>query len=118
GNKAKAQEFFESGLGKAFAQMREVHNRDYPLTVFYAFKQAESESEGIEDNESEYNSNHSMVTASTGWETMLEGSISSDFTVIGTWPIRTELANRTRGISSNALASSIILVCRPRPIDA
>src|SRR5438105_986824 len=84
GDKAKAQEFFESGLGKAFVCMRTVHNPDYPLTVYYAFRQAESESEGNQEND-EDNGSHSQVTASTGWETMLEGLIKAGFTVIGTW---------------------------------
>src|SRR5258708_14094117 len=118
GSKSKAQEFFETGLGKAFGRMREVQHPEYPLTVYYAFKQAEAEGGGNEENEERGNGNTSKAIASTGWETMLEGLIKAGFTVVGTWPVRTELANRTRGISSNALASSIVLVCRPRPIDA
>jgi len=112
GSRVKAQEFFENGLGKAFEQMRSIQNPDYPLTVYYAFKQTESEitDEVINDT--------LFAIASTGWETMLEGLIKAGFTVMGTWPVRTELSNRTRGISSNALASSIVLVCRPRPVDA
>jgi putative DNA methylase len=118
GDKVKAQQFFEKGLERAFEQMRKIQSPDYPLTVYYAFKQAESEEDGNDNYEESNNINISKVTASTGWETMLEGLIRSGFSVVGTWPVRTELANRTRGISSNALASSIVLVCRPRSVDA
>jgi putative DNA methylase len=109
GNKAKAQEFFEAGLGKVFARIHEISHSDYPLTVYYAFKQAETQ-DG-EDNDS------NIVVASTGWETMLEGLIKSDFSIGGTWPMRTERPTGVK-ISVNALASSIVLVCRPRPADA
>jgi putative DNA methylase len=116
GSKSEAQKFFETGLQKAFEQMRAVQSPDYPLTVYYAFKQAESETDmNGEESSSE---NGIKVTASTGWETMLEGLIQSGFAITGTWPIRTELANRTVGLGNNALASSIVLVCRPRPADA
>ena len=113
GSKSKAQQFFETGLQNAFEQMRAVQSPDYPLTVYYAFKQAESE---IETNGEEGSTeSDTKVTASTGWETMLEGLIQSGFAITGTWPMRTELANRTVGLGNNALASSIVLVCRPRP---
>jgi putative DNA methylase len=110
GDKKKAQEFFEEGLGKAFAQMREAAHPDYPLTVYYAFKQAETE-----DSE---NGQDSTAIASTGWETMLEGLISAGFSINGTWPMRTERGARTRSLGSNALATSVVLVCRPRPESA
>ena len=116
GDKNKAENFFESGLQKAFEQARIVQNPDYPLSVYYAFKQAESESD--DENTDEANGNDTQIIASTGWETMLEGLIRAGFTITGTWPVRTELSNRPRGIGSNALASSIVLVCRPRPVDA
>ena len=116
GSKSKAQQFFESGLQKTFEQIRTVQSPDYPLTVYYAFKQAESE---IETNGEEGSTESDIkVTASTGWETMLEGLIQSGFAITGTWPMRTELANRTVGLGSNALASSIVLICRPRPENA
>ena len=73
GSKSKAQEFFETGLGKAFEHMRAFQHPDFPLTVYYAFKQAESEAEGNEGDETSSNGNSNKVTASTGWETMLEG---------------------------------------------
>jgi putative DNA methylase len=107
GSKQKAQAFFENGLGQAFNRMHEASHSGYPLTVYYAFKQAEAEKTA---------SNESI--ASTGWETMLEGLIKADFSIGGTWPMRTELSNRTVASGSNALASSIVLVCRPRPTDA
>jgi putative DNA methylase len=109
GSKSKAQMFFEDGLGEAFARMRESQNEDYPLTVYYAFKQAETEDD---DSDSE------TAIASTGWETMLEGLIRAGFTINGTWPMRSELSNRMVASGTNALASSIVLVCRPRPESA
>ncbi|MDB9427382.1 DUF1156 domain-containing protein [Microcystis aeruginosa CS-555/01A07] len=110
GDKKKAQSFFEDGLGRAFERMNGMAHSDYPLTVYYAFKQAETEDS--DDNE------RNAVVSSTGWETMLEGLIKSDFSIGGTWPMRTELSNRSVGLGTNALASSIVLVCRPRPADA
>jgi putative DNA methylase len=118
GSKSKAREFFEAGLGKAFEQMRAVQHPDYPLTVYYAFKQAESEVEDQEDGESRANGSSAKATASTGWETMLEGLIRAGFTIIGTWPMRTEMKTRQVAMNANALASSIVFVCRPRPINA
>ena len=115
GSKSKAQEFFEMGLGEAFERMRSIQNSDYPLTVYYAFKQVESEAD--EEDESNSNGSTARVIASTGWETMLEGLIRSGFTITGTWPIRTEMANRSVGQGTNALASSIVLVCRSRAAD-
>ncbi len=111
GDKKKAQQFFETGLSRAFEIMREIQHSEYPLTVYYAFKQSESDTD---DNEG---SKTLFSPASTGWETMLEGLIKSGFSITGTWPIRTE---RPTGVKEaiNALASSILLVCRPRPIDS
>jgi putative DNA methylase len=108
GNKQKAQTFFEEGLGKAFNRIHEISHADYPLTVYYAFKQAETDQKGKSDES----------VASTGWETMLEGLIKADFSINGTWPMRSERTGRMQSIDSNALASSIVLVCRPRPTDA
>ena len=103
GNKQAAREHFEVGLGEAFSQIRAAHAPDYPMTLFYAFKQAEADRDGL---------------ASTGWETMLEGLLGSGFTVTGTWPMRTERGARTLAIGSGALASSVLLVCRPRPAES
>ncbi|HZU68943.1 MAG TPA: DUF1156 domain-containing protein [Ktedonobacteraceae bacterium] len=114
GNKGEAQQFFETGLGQAFERMRKAQNPEYPLTVYYAFKQAESEAEGESEDEETGNSNGIKNIASTGWETMLEGLIRAGFAITGTWPVRTEMLNRSVGLGTNALASSIVLVCRPR----
>lgn len=108
GKKDAADEHFETGLRQSFAHMRRVLNPNYPLTVFYAFKQSESTSDDKVD----------PAISSSGWEKMLSGLVDSGFTVLGTWPVRTERSSRVRDIGSNALASSIVLVCRPRPDDA
>lgn len=113
GDKHKAQEFFETGLGRAFSRMHEAHASGYPLTVYYAFKQSESdEDDGSEDGQ------EGRQTASTGWETMLAGLIRSGFAISGTWPMRTESPGRAVARGTNALASSIVLVCRPRASTA
>lgn len=105
GDRNKAKDFFEEGLANVFSNACIVQHPHYPLTVYYAFKQAES-------NEVDGR------TASTGWETMLEGLIKSGFRITGTWPMRTELTNRPVASGTNALASSIVLVCRPRTENA
>lgn len=106
-----ARRFFEEGLASSFSQMRRIHPDDFPLTVYYAFKQTETE-----DDEDESATENAV--ASTGWETMLEGLIQGGFAVLGTWPMRTERGTRTISLGTNALASSIILSCRPRAVDA
>ena len=110
GDTMKARQFFESGLGKSFQKMRVAANQRYPLTVFYAFKQAESDSKVKDEN-------GKRAIASTGWETMLQGLSASEFQITGTWPLRTE---RDQGLKTgtNVLASSVVLSCRPRPEDA
>jgi putative DNA methylase len=102
--KEKARQFFEEGFTEVFRNIWNTSPRDYPITVFYAFKQAE---EG-----------HDGSHVSTGWETLLEGMLSAGWTVTGTWPVRTELVSRPVSLQTNALASSIVLACRPRPADA
>ena len=99
GDRDAARSFFERGLQDAFAQIRRVAHSNYPITVYYAFKQTESVEKG---------------DASTGWETMLEGLVRSGFQITGTWPMRTERGGRSVSIGTNALASSVILGCRPR----
>jgi putative DNA methylase len=111
GSKEAARQFFENGLRAAFGRMRAAQHPDYPLTAFYAFKQTESEGDGSGENST-------LLAASTGWETMLEGLTGSGFAITGTWPVRTERLGRSVGIGANALASSIVLVCRPRSEDA
>jgi putative DNA methylase len=110
GSWERAKAFFEQGLGNAFVKMRRVQNETFPLTVYYAFKQTEDEDEDSQDVKN--------LATSTGWETMLEGLISSGFSINGTWPVRTERVARSISIGTNALASSIVLVCRPRSESA
>ena len=105
GNKSKAEKHFLAGLGKAFHLMRHRAHPDYPMTIYYAFKQSETDKK-------------ERGVASTGWETMLEGLLNAGFKITGTLPMRTELSNRPIASGTNALASSILLVCRPRPDDA
>ncbi len=105
GNKREAERFFEQGLGDAFSRIRERQDPEFPLTIFYAFKQAEVFPDG-------------SGLASTGWETMLSGLLKAGFEVTGTWPMRSEMATRNVGRGTNALASSIVLVCRPRAENA
>src|SRR5579859_164495 len=112
GSRTNAQHFFEEGLGKVFSAIRTIGHVDYPVTVFYAFKQTEA------DDDDDARETGVLVQTSTGWETMLEGLLKAGFQITGTWPIRTEMGSRMRGQVSNALASSIVLVCRPRPADA
>jgi putative DNA methylase len=104
GNWEAAEKHFERGFVETFTHMRAGHHPDYPLTVYYAFKQAETDAED--------------GTASTGWETLLSGMIEAGWSVTGTWPVRTERTGRSRDIGSNALASSVVLACRPRHITA
>jgi len=111
GNRNKAKAFFETGLRSSFEKMREAAHCDYPLAVYYAFKQAESDTK-LKDG----NGKHAL--ASTGWETMLEGLLQTGFQITGTWPMRTERSARSVSLGTNALASSIVLACRPRPEDA
>lgn len=103
-DRSAAKIFFEQGLTKTFSLMREKQTGEYPLTSFYAFKQAEAQSDGN--------------AISTGWETMLAGLISSGFHIVGTWPIRTEMKTRQVAMGTNALASSVVLVCRQKACDA
>src|SRR5262249_28457098 len=109
GSKEVAQSFFEEGLEKAFKNLHSVHISDVPLTLYYAFKQSE---ESEEDG-----SQNGLSTVSTGWETMLSGLIRAGFSLHGTWPFRTESVVGLKPVV-NALASSIVLVCRRRPADA
>jgi putative DNA methylase len=111
GGRAGAQRFFEGGLSKVFEVVRAESSSEYPFTVFYAFKQQESEDESEAEDKA-------GSLASTGWETMLEGLTSSGFSVDGTWPMRTEQPGGLREAGRNSLASSIVLVCRPRSKDA
>ena len=104
GDAREAQSFFQDGFEEAFARIREAHDDSYPICLFYAFKQSSADETG--------------KRGSQGWESMLEGLLRTGLGVVGTWPMRTEMASRRRGLLSNALASSIVLVCRPRRHDA
>jgi putative DNA methylase len=116
GDKQRAKEHFETGFRKAFAALREKMNPEFPLTVYYAFKQDDEESGG--DEESEGNFNNGKVDLTTGWETMLEALVGTGFQITATWPVRASQAWRMRAMGSNALASYIVLACRPRPENA
>ena len=107
GNREKARRFFETGLGQAITNIRAAQAPDYPMTIFYAYKQAETRSDG----------NGSGTTSSTGWETMLAGIVKSGFSITGTWPVRSEATSALKK-NVNALASSIVIACRPRMADA
>lgn len=103
GGKDGAQAFFEKGFQEVFRRARESVLTDFPITVYYAFKQSETTDAG---------------EASTGWETLLEGMIRSGWEVTATWPLRSERGGRMISVGTNALASSIVLALRPRPEDA
>jgi len=100
GDKKQAEQFFEDGFEQVFTQIRAGTSGAFPISIFYAFKQAETDGEDRH--------------ASTGWETLLQGMLKTGWAVTATWPVSTERGGRTRDIGSNALASSIVLACRPR----
>ena len=104
GGKEQAELFFLAGMTQAMCRLAEQAHPACPVTIYYAFKQSESDGNN--------------GTASTGWETFLDAVIRAGFGISGTWPVRTERENRKRNQSSNALSSSIVLVCRKRPENA
>lgn len=104
GSKETAEAFFLDGMTAAMHNLAEQAHPGFPVTIYYAFKQAETKVEA--------------GTSSTGWETFLAAVLKAGFALTGTWPMRTELGNRMIGSGTNALASSIVLVCRPRAADA
>lgn len=112
GRKELAKEHFESGFRRAFTAMRDKMDRRFPLTVYYAFKQDDEEGE-IDREGAE-----SHVDLTTGWETLLHALIESGFQITATWPVQASFKWRVRAQSSNALASYIVLACRPRPAAA
>lgn len=99
GSKEKAEAFFLGGMTHAMSLLSKQAHPAFPVTIYYAFKQSETEKAG---------------TVSTGWETFLAALIQAGFAITGTWPMRTERENRKINQGTNALASSIVLVCRPR----
>jgi putative DNA methylase len=103
GSKEKAEIFFLDGMTEAMHRLAEQTHGAFPTTIYYAFKQSDTTDVG---------------TGNTGWETFLEAVLRAGFVLTGTWPMRTELANRMIGSGTNALASSIVLVCRKRDTNA
>jgi putative DNA methylase len=104
GSKSKAEVFFLNGMTQAMRRLAEQTQPAFPVTIYYAFTQSETNSDA--------------GTASTGWETFLDAVIRAGLSVSGTWPTRTEQPHGLRVINANALASSIVLVCRPRHPEA
>ncbi len=103
GTPEAAKQFFETGFEGVFRRARESASSNFPITVYYAFKQSETDGAG---------------TSSTGWETILGSMVGAGWAVTATWPVRSELSNRMMASGMNALASSVVLALRPRPADA
>jgi putative DNA methylase len=103
GSKEKAEVFFLDGMTRAIHNMSEKGHPAFPVTIYYAFKQSETKAGS---------------TSNTGWETFLAAVISAGFSIDGTWPVRTEREGRTIGLGTNALASSVVLVCKKREPNA
>ena len=103
GNKHEAEKFFLNGMTQAMQHLAQETHSSLPLTIYYAFKQSENKGDGI---------------LSTGWETFLDALIQTGLSISGTWPIRTEMRTRQVSMGTNALASSIVLSCRPRVPNA
>jgi putative DNA methylase len=100
GGRQGAENFFLRGMTKAMERLAKQANPAYPITIYYAFKQSESSG--------------ATGTASTGWQTFLDATISAGLAITGTWPTNTEMTQRMRGIGANALATSMVLVCERR----
>lgn len=103
GGKEGAELFFIEGMTKAIRKMVDNGKPEGPATIYYAFKQSEIKEEGI---------------SSTGWATFLQAVLDAGYSVVGTWPMRTEMANRMVASGTNALANSVVLVCRKKQIEA
>ncbi len=103
GGRDGARTFFEAGFEHVFERARSVAGNEFPITVYYAFKQSEDDESG---------------EASTGWETILASMVRAGWQITATWPIRSERTGRAVGLNTNALASSVVLSLRPRPDDA
>jgi len=103
GGKESAEAFFMQGMSDALAAIHKAAVEDVPVTIYYAFKQSEAAEGGV---------------TSAGWASFLQATVDAGFSVDGTWPLRTESAGRLIGRGANALASSIVLICRKRPTDA
>lgn len=103
GGQEESDNFFLDGMTKAIERMTEQVGNKFPATIYYAFKQSEVENEGI---------------SSTGWATFLQAVVQAGFSVVGTWPMRTEMSNRMVASGTNALANSVVLVCRKKEASA
>ena len=103
GGKDAAEQFFLEGMGQGLTNMRAAGADNFPVTIYYAFKQSEVAKEGL---------------TSPGWATFLQAVFDAGYLVDGTWPVRTELSRRMVGMDANVLASSVVLVCRGRPANA
>lgn len=103
GSAESAENFFMDGMRNTVSALREQSSDDFPATVYYAFKQSEVSEEGI---------------TSAGWASFLQACIESGYSIVGTWPMRTEMATRMRAAGSNALANSVVLVCRKKEATA
>lgn len=103
GGKDAAETFFLTGMSRAIANMARQSSPDFPATIYYAFKQSEIAQDGI---------------SSTGWATFLQAVVEAGYAIVGTWPMRTEMANRMVASGTNALANSVVLVCRKKDISA
>lgn len=103
GGKAEAERYFVDGFNEVFAKMRQQVDQSVPLALYYAYKQQDAHDDG---------------KTPTGWHTLLDGLIHAGWQVTATWPMRSELSNRMLARGTNALASSIVLACRPRSEDA
>jgi putative DNA methylase len=103
GGKLKAEEHFLKGMTAAISSLARQSGADFPATIYYAFKQSEVEQEGL---------------SSTGWATFLEAVIQAGYSIVGTWPVRTERSARTIATGTNALANSVVLVCRKKEASA
>lgn len=103
GSKQKAENFFLDGMTEAMHRLAEQAHPSFPTTIYYAFKQGDTTDVG---------------TGNTGWETFLEAVLRAGFVISGTWPMRSEQTHRMIGMGTNALASSIVLVCRQRDTNA
>ncbi len=102
GSMVSAKKFFEDGMLQACTKMYKCTNEAVPLTIYYAYKQSDNKDD---------------ASASSGWETMISAIVKAGFAITGTWPMRTEMVSALKA-NVNALASSIVLVCRKRPHDA
>lgn len=103
GSYAAAEAFFLAGMTQAVSNMAKQTSHEFPATIYYAFKQSEVETDGI---------------ASTGWATFLQAVINSGYAVVATWPVRTEKPGRMIAVGTNALANSVVLVCRKKESTA